>query len=225
MGLWSNTGTVPRPRPYCSTVMGPVARRLSSLLLLLVAGGVVDVRAWAHAAPGLSDSQRQRLAAGEVVVLDTLPSGASPSARGGTGLAIVRATPEQVWRVLTDYRGHPRYYPRVVSAEVVEAHEQHVLVRYTVGIGPFSFDFHMNKYPDAPGRRIRWQLADGHANSLFRENSGYWQVEEAAGASLVTYAIAVRTVLPGFMTGGAERDSVADTITALRAVVEGDKRR
>jgi ribosome-associated toxin RatA of RatAB toxin-antitoxin module len=204
--------------------MGSAPGRGLSLLLVLVACGAA-VGAWAHPTPELSETQRQRLAAREVVVLDTLPPGASPSARGGTGLAIVRATPEQVWRVLTDYRGHPRYYPRVVTAEVVEAHEQRVLVRYTVGIGPLSFDFHMNKYPDVARRRIQWQLADGHSNKLFRENSGYWQVDGAADAALVTYAIAVRTVLPSFMTGGAERDSVGDTITALRAVVEGDNPR
>jgi len=168
----------------------------------------------------LSDDQRHRLTAGDVIVLDALPPRASVSARGGTALAIVRASPAEVWRVLVDYPGHPRYYPRVVSAEVVEADERHALVRYTVGIGPFSFRFHMNKYPDATRRRIDWQLAEDRANSLFRENSGYWRVDDAEGGSLVTYAVGVRTVLPGFLTRGAERESLVDTINALRSLVE-----
>jgi ribosome-associated toxin RatA of RatAB toxin-antitoxin module len=172
---------------------------------------------------GLSDNQRQRLAAGEVIVLDTLPPGAGKSARGGTALAIVRASPEQVWRVLVDYRGHPRFYPRVVGVEVVEADERHALIRYEVGIGPFSFGFYMTKYPDPLHRRIEWQLADGRPNSLFRENSGYWQVDETEGASLVTYAIGVRTILPAFVTLGAERRSLVDTVNGLRTVVEDGK--
>ena len=193
-----------------------------SLLLAFVACGLA-MGASTLPPLGLSDDQRQRLAAGEVIVLDALPPGAGKSARGGTALAVVRASPEQVWRVLVDYRGHTRFYPRVVGVEVVEADERHALVRYEAGIGPFSFGFHMNKYPDPVRRRIEWQLADGHANSLFRENSGYWQVDESEGASLVTYAIAVRTILPAFLTLGAERRSLVDTINALRTLVENGK--
>ncbi|HEX7784607.1 MAG TPA: SRPBCC family protein [Methylomirabilota bacterium] len=162
-----------------------------------------------------------RLAAGEVVVADTLPPGASPSAGGGTARGLVRASPEAVWAILVDYRGHPRYYPRVISAEPVEVDGQHALVRYEVGIGPFSFEFHMMKYPDPARRRVDWHLDPDRPNNFFRENRGYWQVDGAEGGSLVTYAIAVRTILPGFVTSGAERRSLVDTINKLRKVVEG----
>jgi hypothetical protein len=37
---------------------------------------------------------------------------------------------------------------------------------------------------------------------------------------LVTYAIAVRTILPGFVTSGSERDSLVDTIRSLRKLAE-----
>jgi ribosome-associated toxin RatA of RatAB toxin-antitoxin module len=176
------------------------------------------------AAPfSMSADQQHRLAAGEVVVLDILPPNASASARGGTAVALMRAAPERVWPVLVDYRGHPRYYPRVVSAELVEADAQHALVRYEVGVGPFSFGFYMIKYPDPVRRRIDWRLDTSHANNFFRENTGYWQVDPAVGGSLVTYAIAVRTILPGFATLGAERESLVDTIKKLRKVVEDEK--
>jgi ribosome-associated toxin RatA of RatAB toxin-antitoxin module len=197
---------------------GPgVARAV--VVAALVAGALVAT-AWPASPTGLSDAQRHRLAAGEVVVRDALPPGASKSARGGTALAVVRASPERVWRVLMDYPGHSRYYPRVVAAEVVESTERQVVVRYEVGVGPFYFNFHMNKYPDPKRRRIEWHLADGRANGLFRENSGYWQVEEAEHATLVTYAIAVRTLVPTFLTPGAERDSLTETITGMRKLAE-----
>jgi ribosome-associated toxin RatA of RatAB toxin-antitoxin module len=181
---------------------------------VLVRGG------WSAPSPILSDDQQRRLGAGEVIVLDTLPPKAGKSAHGGTALAIVRASPERIWRILVDYPGHTRYYPRVTGVEVLEIDERHALVRYEVGIGPFSFGFHMNKYLDPIRRRIEWQLADGRANSLFRENSGYWQLEEAAGGTLVTYAIAVRTILPAFATSGTERDSLVDTLKSLRKLAE-----
>lgn len=193
------------------------------LTVTVVASGLATVASPASLRD-LPEAQRSRLNAGEVIVSATLPPRATESARGGTAMAIVRASPEQVWRVLVDYPGHARYYPRVVAAEVVQRDARRVLVRYEVGIGPFSFDFHMEKFPDARRRRIDWHLAEGHGHGLFRENSGYWQIDEAEAASLVTYAIAVRTLLPAFVTRGAEQDSLIETVTAMRKLVEeGDR--
>ena len=189
--------------------------------LILVVWGLL-VGAAAPAPVGLTDDQRRRLSAGDIVVLDTLPPGASKDAQGATGMAMLRATPEQVWRVITDYRGHVRYYPRVRAVEVLESDDRHALVRYEIGIGFLTFAFHMNKYPDPVRRRVEWQLAEGKSNSLFRENSGYWQIDDASGGAMVTYAIAVRTTIPSLFTAGSERQSVLDTITSLRKLVEGD---
>jgi ribosome-associated toxin RatA of RatAB toxin-antitoxin module len=196
----------------------PVLRGL--LALALLTSGLVAVAAPATPPSSLTDDERRRMAAGEVIVHDVMPPGASEAARGGTAFALVRATPEQVWRILVDYPGHYRYYPRVEAAEVVVSDERHAIVRYQVGIGPFSFSFYMDKYPDPGRRRIEWRLADGYSQGLFRENSGYWLVEDADRYSLVTYAIAVKTRLPTILTGGAERDSLVSTITALRSLAE-----
>lgn len=194
-----------------------LAARLVLMLGLVTAG--LFTAAW-PAPPPLSADQKRRLNAGEVLVRDDMPPGASESARGGTALGLVHGTPEQVWKVLVDYPRHSRYYPRVTSAELVESDGRRVVVRYTVGIGPFTSTFHMDKFPDARRRRIEWHLSPDRATGMFRENSGYWQVDELDRASLVTYAIAVRTVLPGFMTGSSERDSLVETIVGLRRVVE-----
>ena len=170
----------------------------------------------------ITEEVRGRLAAGEVVVTDELPPGASNTAHGGTAVAVLRASPEQVWRVIVDYRGHPRYYPRVTSADVVEMDERRAIVHYRVTVGPFSFSFDMEKYPDPLRRRVEWRLAEGRPHGLFRENSGYWQVNptDDGGASLVTYAIAVRTMLPAFVTAGGESASLSETMIALRKLVE-----
>ena len=81
----------------------------------------------------------------------------------------------------------------------------------------------MIKYPDPVRRRIDWHLDASRPNNFFTENAGYWQVDPAEGGSLVTYAIAVRTILPGFATRGAERESLVDTIKKLRKLVEDEK--
>jgi ribosome-associated toxin RatA of RatAB toxin-antitoxin module len=172
----------------------------------------------------LTAEQQSRLAAGEIVVLDARAPGASPGAGGGTAMALVPAPVERVWGVLTDYPGHPRYYPGVVAAEVLETSGPQVLVRYTVKVGLFTFRFHMRKTADLGRRRIEWHLAEDRANGLLRENSGYWLVQAHPGGSRVTYAIAVRSYVPAFLTAGSERNSLVETVEGLRRVVASSSR-
>jgi len=171
---------------------------------------------------GTSEDVRRRVAAGDVVVTDELPPGASKTAHGGTAIAVLRASPEQVWRVILDYRGHPRFYPHVTAADVVEMDERRAIVHYRVTVGPLSFGFYMEKYPDPRRRRVEWHLAEGRPHGPFRENSGYWQINptDDGAASLVTYAIAVRTVLPASVTAGGESASLTETMIGLRKLVE-----
>ena len=196
-------------------------RKTSKALIVVLA---VSLLAAASAAPttGISEHIRRRAAAGDVVVTDELPPGASKSARGGTAVAVIRASPEQVWHVITDYRSHPRFYPHMTSADVVERDERRAIIRYRVAVGRFSFRFYMENYPDPRQRRVEWRLAAGRPHGLFRENSGYWQVNatDDGATSLVTYAIAVRVMLPASVTARGERASLTETIVALRKLVE-----
>jgi hypothetical protein len=164
----------------------------------------------------LTAAERARLERGEVVVLDVLPGGGPAADQGGTGLILVAARPETVWHLLVDYPRHAGLYPHVVAADVLEAGAGRTLVRYLVGVGPFSFRFHVHAYPDAARRRLHWDLAPGHPNDLFHENRGYWQLEPAGEGVVVTYAIASRTVLPAFLTRGAERQALVETLQAVR---------
>jgi hypothetical protein len=171
--------------------------------------------AWATP-PTLSAVQRQRLEAGEVVVLDALPPGASESAQGGTAVGLVCAPTAVVWGILVDWRNHPAIYPRITRAEVTHADAVRVRVRYTLVIGPFSFDVPMDKYPDPARRRVEWRLAEGQPNRFFAESSGYWQVDDVGAESVVTYAVATRTLVPAFLTRGSHRESLVSTVEAVR---------
>jgi len=82
---------------------------------------------------------------------------------------------------------HPRFYPHVAAADVVEMDERRAIVHYRVTVGPLSFGFYMEKYPDPRRRRVEWHLAEGRPHGPFRENSGYWQINSTddGAASLV----------------------------------------
>ncbi len=169
----------------------------------------------------LSSEQRARLDRGEVVLVDILPPGGSrQGGQGGTAIAFVNAVPDAVWKVLVDYPHHSGIYPNVVDSRVISVDGDRSLVRYTVGVGPFSFGFHVDNYPDPVQRRLVWELAQRMRNDLFRESWGYWQVDPHGEGSLLTYAMAARTVLPAFLTRGAERDGLVETVKAVRNRVE-----
>ena len=195
----------------------PAALVIALMLVIALAAG----RALAGDQLALSDDEQRRLTAGEIVLRDVRPPGASASATGGTAIAVGRARVEGVWSVLTDSPGHPRYYPGVTAAEVLETKGAEVLVRYTIQIGFLTFDFHMRKVADVARRRIDWHLAEDRSNGLLRENSGYWLVEPRPEGSLVTYAVATRTLMPGFLTASSQRDSLVETIIGLRRVATG----
>src|SRR5262249_56011693 len=85
-------------------VMNTVTARAG---LVVLAGWLVALAGIAPVAGAPEDLSR-RLAAGDVVVTDALPPGASPAARGGTAVAILRASPEPVWPRLVGPRRPPR---------------------------------------------------------------------------------------------------------------------
>ena len=167
----------------------------TAVFLLLVACGVAPA---VRAGPlPLTEDHQRRLAAGEIIVVDTMPPGATQFAQGGTAVALVRAPVEKVWSILIDYPGHPRFYPRVVGVEVLKVNDGHALVRYVVGIGPMSFSFHMDKHQDAARRRIEWTLAEVSptASSGRTPATGRWS--DATGrASSRTRSPFARSCLP-----------------------------
>jgi Polyketide cyclase / dehydrase and lipid transport len=189
-------------KPWCAILCLPI----------IVAGGATPVNALS-----LSAGEQRSLERGDVVVLDILPPGAKTTAiQGGTAVGMVHASPDGVWRVLVDFPHHSGLYPRVTSAEVLESDPRHALVRYVVGVGPFAFGFHVDNYPHVSRRRLEWQLASGRSNQLFRQSWGYWAIEPHGDGALLTYAMAAQTMLPSFLTRGAERDGLVDTIKAVR---------
>lgn len=177
------------------------------------------------ALPILTQEEQRRLNGGEIVILDVLPPGGTAQpVQGGTVVSLVRAGAEAVWQVLVDYPGHSGLYPRVVRADVLQADGTRTLVRYVVGLGPFAFGFHVNNYADEASRRIVWRLAQDRPNDLFHDSWGYWQLDSESRGTVVTYAMAARTMLPAFLTRGAEREGLVQTIKAVRTRAESRDR-
>jgi uncharacterized protein YndB with AHSA1/START domain len=91
----------------------------SSLVFLLLA--TLQPLAAPAQSPWLSDpAVQQRLAAGEVVVA-TVTASDSGHPRGHIHAAVrIRATPEAIWRVMTDCQQAPRYVPGLKRCRLID---------------------------------------------------------------------------------------------------------
>ena len=174
------------------------------------------------APPSLSPGDLSRLNRGEIVFRTELPSGEDASTgNGGTAVALLEADVETVWKVLTDFAHYAGLFPRLTGSEVMRQEGPHALVQFRVSVGPFNFRFFVAHVVSWQERQIRWRLDRTQANDLFRDTWGYWRLEPTSGGRvLVTYAMGARTILPGFLTNGSERESVVKTVAALKAQVE-----
>ena len=213
-----NLGTAARKSVKPRDRMFPAARGCCIVAVLLLSAATSA----STYTPVLSGDEQRRVDAGAIVVLDVLPPGASASAQGGTAVALVCASPADVWAIVADWPGHTRLYPRITAAEVVSSDVSRVRVHYTVGIGPFSFQAFIDKFPDPEHRRSTWHLAEDESNTLFSESIGYWQIDAAGAGSQVTHGVGTRTIVPAFLTRGSQRQSLITTVQNLRMRAQGN---
>ena len=179
----------------------------------------------APAAPALTQTDLARLDRGEIVFKGEIPQadGAS-SGNGGTAHVLIHSDAEAVWRILTDFGHYAGLFPNLSESEVMDQHGAHALIRFRVPVGPFNFGFSVAHVMSWHERMIRWRLDRSQKNDLFRDTWGYWRLDPVPGGRvLVTYAMGSQTVLPAFLTRGAEQESVVKTVAALKARVEGTR--
>ena len=169
----------------------------------------------------LSSIDQQLLREGQILFNTDIPAGGiTQGAEGGTARALLRADTETVWRALVDFPGHAGLFPRVKESAIIEHIADRTLVGYLVSVGPLAFRFFVNNYADSSAHVLRWELARGRNNDLFRDHWGYWKVEPWGRGVLVTYAMGGRTTLPTFLTRGSGRQGALLTVKALKDRVE-----
>jgi uncharacterized protein YndB with AHSA1/START domain len=196
----------------------------ASLVLLLLATlepGTTAAQAGWVAEPDI----QQRLASGEVVV-QTTPNATDPShPRGFIRAAVrVRATPEAVWKVMTDCEQAPSYVPGLRRCRRVDGaadgswqdieHE----VRYAWFLPTVRYVFRAEY--DRP-HRITFHRISGD----LKEEEGMWLLTPTADGSvtIVQYEVYVD---PGFwipqsMVNRSLRKDLPTALTGLRDRAEG----
>ncbi len=99
----------------------------------------------------------------------------------------IKARPQQVWQVLTDYNNAPKIFPCLEKSSVLQSNGSVKLVSQTIkpsGI-PTTFNYTLELKETAPDL-----LEFRRVSGAFKDNRGWWKLQPIAGGekTLVTFA-------------------------------------
>lgn len=105
----------------------PPILRCAVLVLLLATPARAEAISGPDGSP-LTDAQRASVESGEILV--HLADVAGSAVKKATAVAVIDASPEQVFHVLTDYEAFPEFMPYCRAVNVEERDGDHARVRY-----------------------------------------------------------------------------------------------
>lgn len=133
--------------------------------------------------------EEQSLRAGQLVVRPTEVLRGDARLMGGLAWQVVSATPQRVWRVMTDVRAYPRFLPAVEEARFIENSglSRRLFIRHRMGfVGVSYFVLATN---DAASGRVRFKLDRSRPSGL-RDAFGELRVSPYPdGRSVVSLAV------------------------------------
>ena len=175
--------------------------------------------------PVLSDSDRQQLEAGALVIRD-LPA----SDPGGIGLLVmglVDATPDRVWKVMSDCEKQHEFMPRVSHSAVRDRdgdkHTCELAIDMPYPLDPVRVETRqiVRGLPDG-GHQRRWELAPGDWSYL--RDDGSWSVHPYATGqrSLLVNRMDVllKSALPVWILRAAQTREAPAVYEAIRLRVQ-----
>jgi len=145
---------------------------------------------------------------------------------GGTFFLLIKASPESIFQLFTDWSKYPRLFSRVRECELVEKSEGVQVVRFKVDAIFFMLDYFLRHTLDSQHCRISWKLDRTHPNTV-KFATGYISIEKAPGMngrSLVTYAadadISKPFFLPSILKRRYMKKEVFRALGELRTIAE-----
>lgn len=102
--------------------------------------------------------------------------------------AVIDATPDDVWNILTDYDHLISYYPNVKDFKILSETGDKKKVWFSVAslCGLWKFEYVLSMHENKPHHRIEWQRDSG----AFKVNEGSWVLQpiDDGARTLVTYS-------------------------------------
>ena len=185
----------------------------------LLAGGLalVALAGLAHARPTLDAARLDLLSHYEVL---TFTDPFNKGIERGKAIGVIDATPEEVFRVATDYAKYRDFMPRVVSSIVKEQDAAHALVELTAELRWPARDSTVTArytHEKLPGDiyRVRFDMVGG---SLLQYGGSLYIEPFGPGKTAVTYELVAEpdTIAPKSAINKGVKRSTGNFIHALR---------
>lgn len=138
-----------------------------------------------------------------------------------TSSITIAAEPDAVMAVIADFAAYPAWADQVKTVEVLDhdAAGRPERVRFLMDAGPIK-DTYVLDYTWAPDcRSVSWTLVKGH---IQRAQNGSYTLAGGAGATTVTYSLAVDLNIPmiGMLRRKAEKVIIDTALKGLKRRVE-----
>jgi ribosome-associated toxin RatA of RatAB toxin-antitoxin module len=134
----------------------------------------------------------------------------------------VKASPDKVWGILTDYRNSTNVFPTMKKCELLQDKGHVKVMRHVIHPAgyPGTFDY-VVEVSGTPGKSLEWHRVSG----AFKEVDTYWKLEPAEGGRYtnVTYSSYINAgfLFPSFLVRGQMKDDLPTVLTALKTSSEG----
>lgn len=140
------------------------------------------------------------------------------------GTVLIKASPENVWSVLVDYKNAPEIFKNLKMCEVIGERGSTKLVRQLVHPGgPIEFDYvvALNEYKP---RFIQWYRQSGS----LKEFTGSWDLEPTATGdrTKATYSVFIDggVLLPPWLLAWQLKNYMPDMLNSLKRKVESQNK-
>ncbi len=159
-----------------------MVRTVSSTLLALVFLTVCGCRILPDTRPETAEEERALLEDDQVLLYtEKIAAG---QGRDATAITLVNARPEAAWKVLTDYNGYDRFFPRTErSLELLRDEEVLVFLHVDSVMSSQPEWLLLSLTEDADAYTIRFEQIQGKARSL----AGSWTIEQYAEWTKLTF--------------------------------------
>lgn len=166
-------------------------------LMLCFVGGLLAIPMLLHAANAISldEPEEKRVAQGEIVVREIATAGGE--GRTFEAIGLVKASRENLLKVLKDYEKYPEFMPNVSRVEVVEQNGNVAVLNYTLALPLGKIKKYRLKIsesaPENQASTLEWQILpwpELQRAETITDTTGYWRIEEKnENKSLVLYHV------------------------------------
>ncbi|MFL5369600.1 MAG: type II toxin-antitoxin system RatA family toxin [Myxococcales bacterium] len=132
---------------------------------------------------------------------------------------VIRASPEKVFEVISDFEKYPEFLPEVKKVKVESAQGDVKDVTYTIDIKAKLISYTLRHTPKRP-HELSWTMVRGE---MMKGNDGAWVLKAVAEGTEATYKIDLRlgALVPSMIERKLAEQSLPGLLENFKKRIEG----